>query len=281
MAKRAKGEGCIHKRKDGRYQVSFPTGIYKADGKKEFIYRYAATQKEASEILFKLQQENRAGVTQSSMTTGDWIDTWIEKYKTPKLAPATLTNYLSCARVHIKPSIGKIPLKDLKMNQIQRALDKIGGSYSTFVKNYNVIHGALKKAVELKMIPINPCEGVAFPKDDTKEMRVLSKEEQERFIATLEGEYYRPMFLTYLYTGMRMGEAIPLTWEDINLEAREIRVNKKAIICHNYEKHEAKTEIQDFCKTKSSKRIIAITTGLAKVLSEHKERLTIKSQAPK
>lgn len=277
MAKRANGEGNIHKRKDGRFQVSFPTGIYKDNGKREIIYRYAATQAEASEILLKLRSENGIGVHQSSMTTGDWVDVWIEKYKAPKLKPATLTSYRGNARVHIKPAIGKIPLRDLKTAQIQRALNNIGGSYSTFVKNYNVIHGALEKAVELGMIARNPCKGVYFPEDDKKEMRVLSKEEQEKFITVLEGEYYRPMFLTYLYTGMRMGEAIPLTWEDVNLAEREIRVNKKAIICHNFEKHEAKTEIQNFCKTKSSKRSITITTGLARVLSDHKERM--KAQA--
>ena len=279
MAKRANGEGNIHKRKDGRYQVSFPTGIYKDNGKREVIYRYAATQAEASEILLKLRSENGIGVHQSGMTTGEWVDTWIEKYKAPKLKPATLTSYRGNARLHIKPAIGKIPLRDLKTSQIQRALNNIGGSCSTFVKNYNVIHGALEKAVELGMIVRNPCKGVYFPEDDKKEMRVLSKEEQEKFIMVLEGEYYRPMFLTYLYTGMRMGEAIPLTWEDINLEDREIRVNKKAIICHNFEKHEAKTEIQDFCKTKSSKRSITITTGLARVLSEHKERMKAQAEA--
>ena len=277
MAKRANGEGNIHKRKDGRYQISFPTGIYKKNGKREVIYQYAATQAEASKILQKLQADKGIGVCQSGMTTGDWIDTWIEKYKAPKVKPATLTSYRGNARLHIKPAIGKILLRNLKTSQIQRALNNIGGSCSTFVKNYNVIHGALDKAVELGMISRNPCKGVYFPEDDKKEMRVLSKEEQEQFISALEGEYYKPMFLTYLYTGMRMGEAIPLTWEDINFEAREIRVNKKAIICHNYEKHEAKTEIQDFCKTKSSKRTITITTGLVRVLSEHKQNL--KAQA--
>lgn len=277
MAKRANGEGNIHKRKDGRYQISFPTGIYKDNGKREVIYKYAATQAKASEILQELRSDRAIGVHQSGITTGAWIDTWIEKYKAPKLAPATLTSYRGNARLHLKPAIGKIPLRDLKMDQIQRALNNIGGSYSTFLKNYNVIHGALEKAIELGMISKNPCKGVYFPKDDTKKMRVLSKEEQARLISALEGEYYRPMFLTYLYTGMRMGEAIPLTWEDINFEAREIRVNKKAIICHNYEKHEAKTEIQDFCKTKSSKRTITITTGLVRVLSEHKQNL--KAQA--
>ena len=123
------------------------------------------------------------------------------------------------------------------------------------------------------MIPRNSCKGVAFPKDDKRKMRVLTKEEQKRFIMALDGEYYRAMFLTYLYTGMRIGEGIPLQWKDIDLEKRTLRVNKKAIVAHDYNKHEAVQVVQDFCKTKSSKRTIAITAGLVAVLREHKETM--------
>lgn len=275
MAKRANGEGNIRKRKDGKWLVTFPTGIYKEDGKREYVYKYCATQAEAAEKLRELQMEKAMGVCQgkSAVKTGAWIDTWIEKHKSPKLAPATLTSYRNNARIHIKPYVGEIPLRELSTYHIQGMLDGIGGSLSTFIKNYNIIHGALEKAVELGMIPRNPCKGVAFPKDDKRKMRVLTKEEQKRFIMALDGEYYRAMFLTYLYTGMRIGEGIPLQWKDIDLEKRTLRVNKKAIVAHDYNKHEAVQVVQDFCKTKSSKRTIAITAGLVAVLREHKETM--------
>ena len=275
MAKRANGEGNIRKRKDGKWLVTFPTGIYKEDGKREYVYKYCATQAEAAEKLRELQMEKAMGVCQgkSAVKTGAWIDTWIEKHKSPKLAPATLTSYRNNARIHIKPYVGEIPLRELSTYHIQRMLDGIGGSLSTFIKNYNIIHGALEKAVELGMIPRNPCKGVAFPKDDKRKMRVLTKEEQKRFIMALDGEYYRAMFLTYLYAGMRIGEGIPLQWKDIDLEKRTLRVNKKAIVAHDYNKHEAVQVVQDFCKTKSSKRTIAITAGLVAVLREHKETM--------
>lgn len=275
MAKRANGEGNIRKRKDGKWLVTFPTGIYKEDGKREYVYKYCATQAEAAEKLRELQMEKAMGVCQgkSAVKTGAWIDTWIEKHKSPKLAPATLTSYRNNARIHIKPYVGEISLRELSTYHIQRMLDGIGGSLSTFIKNYNIIHGALEKAVELGMIPRNPCKGVAFPKDDKRKMRVLTKEEQKRFIMALDGEYYRAMFLTYLYTGMRIGEGIPLQWKDIDLEKRTLRVNKKAIVAHDYNKHEAVQVVQDFCKTKSSKRTIAITAGLVAVLREHKETM--------
>lgn len=231
MAKRANGEGNIRKRKDGKWLVTFPTGLYTENGKREYIYRYTSTQAEAAEVLRQLQAEKAMGISQSSevVKVGDWIENWIEKHKAPKLAPATLTSYRNNFRLHLKPYLGDIPIKKLNTYHIQRCLDSIGGSCSTFVKNYNIVHGALEKAVELGMILRNPCKGVTFPEADTEKMRVLTKDEQERFIKELDGEYYRPMFLMYLYSGLRLGEGIPLTWEDLDLEKRTIRVNKKRL----------------------------------------------------
>lgn len=277
MAKRANGEGSIRKRKDSKWLVTFPSGLYKANGKREYLYRYAATQAEAAEILRQLQAEKGMGVSQSkaAVKTGDWVEKWIEgKAKGQKpIKPSTLTSYRNNFRIHIKPYIGDIVLRELSTYHIQRCLDKIGKSCSTFVKNYNIIHGALDKAVELGMIARNPCKGVEFPEDDTEEMKVLSLAEQQRFIEQLEGEYYRPMFLMYLYSGLRMGEGIPLTWEDIDFDKQKIRVCKKAIVCHDYASHSAKQVVQDFCKTKSSKRHVKIPVGLVEVLKVHKAEM--------
>lgn len=280
MAKRANGEGNIRKYRN-KWLVTFPTGLYKEtvnkDGlkvaKRQYIYKYCDTQAEAVEVLHQLQTEKNMGVNQrkGDVKTGDFLKRFIEETKATHIKPSTLTSYRNSYLNHLKPALGEIPLKKLETYHIQRALDQIGGSYSTFVKNYNVIHGALESAVEQGVIAKNPCKGVNFPADDTKPMRVLTQDEQRRYVEALEGEFYRPLLLTYLYTGMRLGEAIPLLWSDVDLENRTIRVNKKVIAAHDHYKHSAKQEIQDFLKTKSSKRTIVITAGLAAILTEHKE----------
>ena len=279
--KRANGEGNIRKRKDGKWLVTFPTGLYEEkenkDGlkvaKRQYIYKYCATQAEAREELHKLQAEKNMGINQrkADVKTGDFLYKFIEETKAPKLAPSTLTSYRNSFLNHLKPALGEIPLKKLETYHIQRALDQIGGSFSTFLKNYNVMNCAMERAVELGMLAKNPCKGVNFPADDTKPMRVLTQDEQRRYVEALEGEFYRPLLLTYLYTGMRLGEGIPLQWCDVDLENRTIRVNKKVIAAHDHYKHTAKQEVQDFTKTKSSRRTIVITAGLAAILAEHKE----------
>ncbi len=103
MSKRANGEGSIRKRTDGRWLVTFPTGLYKENGKREYVYRYADTQAEAAEILHKLQAEKGVGIShgKAAMKTGDWVETWIEKHKAPRLAPSTLTSYRTNFKVNI------------------------------------------------------------------------------------------------------------------------------------------------------------------------------------
>ena len=116
------GEGSIRKRTDGRWLVTFPTGLYKENGKREYVYRYADTQAEATEILRQLQAEKGMGVSQSkaAIKAGEWMNTWIEKHKSPKLAPATLTSYRNNFRIHIRPYIGDIVLRELSTYHIQR-----------------------------------------------------------------------------------------------------------------------------------------------------------------
>lgn len=115
MAKRANGEGNIRKRKDGKWLVTFPTGLYKDNGKREYVYRYTDTQAEARKVLDKLKAEQAGGVSLGEGATKavDWIEYWIEKLKAPKLAPATLTSYRNNFRLHIKNQLGKTALRSL------------------------------------------------------------------------------------------------------------------------------------------------------------------------
>ena len=76
-----------------------------------------------------------------------------------------------------------------------------------------------------------------------------------------------------------MSVCIPIQWKDVDLNKRTIRVNKKAILHHDYATHSGKQEIQNFCKTKSSKRTVVITAGLAAILAEHKEEMKRRAAA--
>ena len=76
MSKRANGEGNIRKRTDGRWLVTFPTGLYKENGKREYVYKYCNSQAEAVEALRQLQSEKAMGgcASKAVIKTGEWLE---------------------------------------------------------------------------------------------------------------------------------------------------------------------------------------------------------------
>lgn len=282
MAKRrANGEGGITRRKDGKWLATLLIGR-KDNGKPNYKYLYANTQKEAIQKLEELKLSLNIGikVSKGDVTVSDWCMEWMEKYK-KSLKPATKTSYYNNIRLHINPYIGGMKINTVQTGHIQNLLDETYAngktSVSLFIKIHNIINGAMKQAVKNKMLKENPCEGIVFPEESAKIKDSFLMDEQERFIEALEGEQYRVLFMTYLYTGARLGELPALTWKDINFEQQYIDINKKAIVVHNYYAKEGKkTEnvVQDYCKSRSSIRKIYITKGLTDILKEHKEQQT-------
>lgn len=276
--RRGKNEGCISKRKDGRWVISLTVGI-KEDGKPKKIYRYTKTQSDAVQLLNKLRTELLSGVdvTKGNMKVSEWCQTWLDKYKR-KLASSTRTSYQTNLRVHVNEYIGGIAVNKLATAQIQYMLDCIyndgENSLSLVIKVYNILNGAMSKAIELGMIAKNPCDAIEFPRDNKKKIRVFNIEEQRAFVKELENWDSKVLFMTYLYSGTRLGELPALRWTDIDLEERIISINKKAIIIYNYGAEVQKTMqvVEDFCKTESSKRKIVITPFLVNILLEHKEK---------
>lgn len=274
---RGKGEGCISLRKDGRYLITIQVST-NSNGTPKRIYRYAKTHKEAIEILTKLRMEYLQGVdsTTGNVAVGSWCQIWLDKYK-KQLALSTKASYQMCINSYINEFIGGVKLNMLTQKQVQYALDNVfkngENSSSLFIKVYNVLNGAIKKAIELGMLVKNPCIGIEFPKDNANKKKIFTLEEQMAFEKALDNDRNKVLFLTYLYTGARLGELPPLTWKDVDFENRVININKKAIVVYNYNSEAKKTSqiVENSCKTESSRRVVVIPIFLRDELKMHKE----------
>ena len=284
--RRANNEGCITKRKDGKWMARLKIGM-EDNGKAKYSYMYANTQQAVIEKMNDLKLSLNMGidVAKGDITVEQWLKVWMEKYK-QNLKPTTKTSYYNNIRLHINPFIGGVRLNKLETGQIQymlkqaynskknRTKTKNEKSTSLFFKVYSVINGAMKQAVKNKMVKNNPCDDIVFPPEERKEVRVFTLEEQRAFEMALTGETYRVLYMTYLYTGARLGELPALTWKDINFDMSYIDLNKKAVVVHDYYKEGKKTDyqVQDYLKSKSSKRKVYITNKLVDILKEEKER---------
>lgn len=235
MAKRAKGEGSIFVRKDGRI-----VGQYFVNGKPKSIY--GESKQEVRQQLDKAieKQKNKIDFEKENMTLLQWLDEWLENYVKNSVKRSTLVSYDGIIHTHIaKHKIGKLQLKKLNTKVFQnyvneklvsgRADGKPGGlSPKTIANHYNMLHEALDQAVTNGYILKNTIDGIRLPKKEKKEMRVLTRTEQKKLMdAVSKSEKIGACGINLaLYTGMRLGEVLGLQWGDVDFENKKIYVRR-------------------------------------------------------
>ena len=123
-------------------------------------------------------------------------------------------------------------------------------------------------AITQGYIKDNPCTGVILPKKDVCEdnkRNYLTEDELPRFLALFDGySDFNTMIKVLLYTGMRSGELLGLSWSDIDFERMQIHINHTLSDVGGH--HFLTTP-----KTKGSKRIITMSSTLCELLKEHRK----------
>jgi len=283
MAKRGQGEGTISKREDGTYCGRLTVGCNE-NGKQKRKAFYGKTKREVQEKMnvAKAELDKGAYIEPSRMTLSDWFDIWLEEYKKRTVRPVTYNNMFVNINRYIRPALGKVKLKDLRVEIVQNfvnSLDDRGLSEKSITMFISYLKGALEQAVKNDIMPKNVASGVLIPKNKGRNLRVLSAEEQDKFIEAAKKMPYGDMFILILATGLRIGEASALTWDDIDLDDGMLRVNKTVTKDYSYETDSPKSSmVFGPPKTKSSKREIPLLPSVAEMLMKRKnERIHIES----
>lgn len=274
--RRANGEGSIYQRKDGKWCAQYIDCL----GKKRYLY--GKTQQAVRKKLQEAIRQSDAGISlePKRITFSEWVKEWLDVYQKPVIRESTYTNSLNRWRLHIDPYFKSVQLKSVKTEHIQRyineklekRLDGRPGGYSPSMVQllYLLIDGALEKAVELDYIPKNPANGIKVRMREHKDKRIFTIEEQRRFENYVrEDMKLHPnssIFLLLLYTGMRVGEALGLQLSDVDMERREIHINRTAGVITK----PSGSGIQFYVsppKTKAGKRIIPMSDTAAAILA--------------
>lgn len=110
----------------------------------------------------------------------------------------------------------------------QAKLDNQGYSYKYKSKIRGYVSVMLEYAVKYFDLPTNVVKQVDNFKNNTvkQEMQVWSFEEFKKFINLVDEQIYKALFLTLYFTGCRKGEALALTWNDIDFDSSTLNINK-------------------------------------------------------
>ena len=276
--KRGHNEGSITKRKDGRWQGAVTTGRNE-DGSQRRQYVYGKTRSEVSEKINELLHSINTGSyldKRDNPTVKEWLYIWLHTYKKNNIKAKTFDQYEGIIRVHLAPTIGEYKLLELKEDKLQQLYNKLydeGMSARTIQLINVVLHSALKKAMKLGFLLRNVCENVELPKQIKKERRVLSPEEQKILLKELKKTEEGEIYIFALFTGMRRGEVLALTWDDVDMENCIIKVTKGLSRVKTYVNTGDKTKlVVSEPKTETSKRIIPIVDCLIPLLKKQKEK---------
>ena len=169
----------------------------------------------------------------SKLTVAAWMNEWLSEY-TGNVKRSTHERYAEATRNHIIPALGATKVSALTTRQIQKFINslcnvKTGEPLASATVQFvcTTLNSALKKAVECEIIRTNPAEGVELPKHKRSEVQVLDNEGMIKFLNSISGSEFENLFTVLLFTGMRRGEALGLTWDNVDFQKGMVKISQQ------------------------------------------------------
>ena len=267
--RRKKGDGSITMKENGTYLGRITIAGY------EPFSCTGATKKEVERKLeeFKIRTLKKEIIPQRIFVSS-YIESWLENVKKPSLKASSFDRLERTYLTQIKDSrVGRCQLGNITSMDVQGLLNEKSRtlSYSSLKKIYELLNGCFEYAVICREMDFNPVRAVQMPKKENlnkkeKQMSVFSKEELVRIedvaaITYQSGEVrYKHVwfFILLANTGLRAGEAIALTWDNVDLEKGFIYVRKNASVVQDrsHDSEKRYKVIITTVKTKNGERVV-------------------------
>lgn len=165
----------------------------------------------------------------------DYLDYWLDNYCKINLKYNTIQAYKNIIEKHIIPKLGKYRLSTItsvRLNSYITELVEENDFALTYFKNIlKVLKGSFRDACDVYgFIKYNPARDLRLPRFDKRREDIkhlyTQKEIDKILLRFKNNNTFICAFLTACYTGMRTGEVFALTWSDIDLDNRIIKINK-------------------------------------------------------
>ena len=213
------------------YEARYTEGFDLGTGKQIQRSITGKTQKEVSQKLKAATAAIDAGTYKApcKMTVAQWLDIWVAEYLN-NLKPLTQHNYNKQVQKHFKPALGAVRLDALDTHTIQRFYNSLiaSGLSPKTVKNiHGILHCALQQAVANDFIRHNPTDACKLPKIIKPEIKPLEPNEIARLLKEAEVDDYCNLFIVAMFTGMRQGELLGLSWKCVDFKAGIITVKQQ------------------------------------------------------
>ena len=210
---------------------------YQKQGKNYYKFQIRLGDKNTTRAGFKTQNEaiyayNKLLEDYNNQIDGnvkyiDAFEKWLKIYQT-KVKETTYTNTMLIYKNHILPVFKDMRLKDITPSKCQ----SFALSLSHLVKGkviFNYAKTIMDYGIKIYNIPSNPFDKVILP-DFKKSQKKINFLEPDQAAALID--YYRydlewyTIFRLMIYAGLRRGELLAMTWDQVNFKENQITINK-------------------------------------------------------
>lgn len=261
MAKRGNGEGTIYfSEKLNKWVGQFTAGR-KTDGKLNRKSVYGNTRKEVKEKITEAlaNVQKNIIIDKNNITVYELGLEILETKLKTNIIKETSFNSMSHSLNKIKDnSLGNMKIQKVTYKEIQTFYNEITNLSNSYIEKINILLNLIFiESIKRDYIIKNPMLNVIVPKSDkeNKEVDALSIDEQKKFIQAIENDKYKNIYTIAMFSGMRIGEILALTPEDIDLESNEIHITRTLT-----RDKESNVILGKSAKTYNSKRDIPITS---------------------
>jgi integrase len=268
------GSLVIRGKKRKRYVLRWREDVVKSDGTIGRI-QHAETigfvtqikKQQALEILqarvsavSQQQRQPKVTLTLSEFVRAEW-----KPNAALALKKSSMRIYSYQLDSHILPTLGESPLLNIGVAQVEACLSRLkqrGHAASTLRSVRATFATVLRSAVKRGYLERNPAHGIAIREGDSMKERRFYSAGQVRMLLNALTEPCATIVMVAVLTGLRIGEILALRWKRIDLLGATLEV------AENYSSGEFGSP-----KTKSSRRVVPISTPLVRAFGSHRLRM--------
>ena len=264
-------KGSLRQRSPGSWELRVDVGRDAFGKRQRKSKTIRGTKTHAQRVLREMLTalDKGIGLTTEKILLRDWLARWMAERITPHRRQKTKERYQEIIDRHIAPFIGHIDLTKLLPAHVQALETQLSKQLSpTSVQAVHaVLSGAMKHALRMELIHRNPVALVSPPPIRRREPAPpnISAVRDALALAQTEGHYLFPCIHLIAYTGLRRGEALGLTWDNVDLDRGSIDIKGSLV------RSRERGLIIEPPKTDSGRRTVDLDSGTIRVLAEHRD----------
>lgn len=263
-------------RKDGTYCYRWRT----SDHKRHVVYARTLEDLREKELAVLRDKSDGIRTDAQKVTLNDIFDLWKQLKK--GLKENTFQNYIYMYEQFVRDDLGQHKIANLKRSDIRRFYNRLIDNRCLKISTVDNIHTVLHQVVDIAVedgylrnnISDNALKELKQSRNlFTEKRKALTLQEQEIFLNYLQSSkmysHWYPIFALMLGTGLRVGEATGLTWNDVDLENNALSVNH-TLVYFNHDKGGCYFGVNT-PKTRAGERTVPIIESVREAILQEKE----------